>query len=132
MATDWVLEEILTGMQKLIPLSLESTPAAEVMAGTALAWHEVLVHGRVFDPSRDRPRFREAFRTLAARQRRWPAPVDFLEALPRPVQEKEPVAIDSDKGRAVGMRTIADIAEKLRIEPVKPYSDVDDDSSASA
>src|SRR6185312_7622939 len=83
MATDWVLEEILTGMQKLLPLSLESTPASEVMQGTALAWHEVLVHGRAFDQARDLPRFREAFRTLAGRQRRWPAPVDFLEALPR-------------------------------------------------
>jgi hypothetical protein len=117
-------------MQKLLPLSLESTPAAEVMPGTALAWHEVLVHGRAFDPARDRPRFREAFRTLAARQRRWPAPVDFLEALPRIETPHGAKAIDSDAGRAVGMQHIASIAEKLRIEPVRPYTEVDDERVA--
>lgn len=130
MATDWVLEEILTGMQKLLPLSLESTPASEVMPGTALAWHEVLVHGRNFEPVRDRQRFREAFRTLAARQRRWPAPVDFLEALPRIETPRTPEPkLDSDVSREVGAKHIADLTALLKIEPVKPYTEVENDSA---
>lgn len=118
-------------MQKLLPLSLESTPAAEVMAGTALAWHEVFVHGRNFEASRDRPRFREAFRTLAARQRRWPAPVDFLEALPR-IEAPRVVEsrIDSDASRTIGARHIGDIAAMLKIRPVKPHTEADHDSAA--
>lgn len=130
MATDWVLEEILTGMQKLLPLSLESTPAAEVMAGTALAWHEVLVHGRVFEAARDRQRFREAFRALAARQRRWPAPVDFLEALPRIETPRTEPRIDSDAVRIAGARHIGDIAAMLKIEPRFKNAEADHDSAA--
>lgn len=118
-------------MQKLMPLSLESTPAAEVMAGTALAWHEVLVHGRVFEQARDLPRFREAFRTLAGRQRRWPAPIDFLEALPRIEAPRTPEPkLDSDASRAVGARHIGDIAALLKIEPSKAYAEVDDEPAA--
>jgi len=112
-------------MQKLLPLSLENTPAAEVMGGTALAWHEVMVHGRVLDPARDRQRFREAFRTLASRQRRWPAPVDFLEALPRVASEPTPTQAESESSREVGMRHIADLAAKLKIDPVKPHTEAD-------
>ena len=131
MATDWILEEILTGLQKLLPLSLENTPASEVMPGTALAWHEALVHGRNFEPVRDRQRFRESFRTLAAKQRRWPAPVDFLEAMPRiePERIRQP-QLDSDAARAASLQHIADIAAKLRVEPVKPFTEVDNDSAA--
>ena len=118
-------------MQKLLPLSLESTPAAEVMAGTALAWHEVLVHGRAFEQDRDLPRFREAFRTLAARQRRWPAPIDFIEALPRIETPRMPeLKIDSDASRAVGARHIGDIAARLKVAPVKPHTEVSHDSAA--
>jgi len=118
-------------MQKLLPLSLESTPASEVMPGTALAWHEVLVHGRAFDQARDLPRFREAFRTLAGRQRRWPAPVDFLEALPRieTSRTSEP-KLDSDASREFAAKHIADLTALLKIEPVKPYAEVDDDTAA--
>lgn len=113
-------------MQKLLPLSLESTPAAEVLPGTALAWHEVMVHGRKFEPARDRPRMRDAFRTLAARSRRWPAPVDFLDALPRiEAPRTDAPKLENDGAREVGMRTIADLTAKLKIEPVKPHTEVD-------
>lgn len=92
------------------------------MPGTALAWHEVLVHSRRFEPARDRQRFREAFRTLASRQRRWPAPVDFLDALPRIEPERsEAPKLDDDASRAVGLQHISAIASKLRIRTEDDY-----------
>jgi hypothetical protein len=113
-------------MQKLLPLSLESTPAAEVLPGTALAWHEVLVHGRQWEPERDRTRMRDAFRTLAGRHRRWPAPIDFLDALPRIETPKDHTPrIGSGVIHASAMKHISDIAAKLRIEPVTPHAEVD-------
>lgn len=70
-------------MQKLFCLGLERTPAAEVIPGTAQAWHEALTGGRKWDEARDTPRIRAAFRTLAATRDSWPAPRHFLDALPR-------------------------------------------------
>ena len=79
---DWLLEEIATGFQKLLCLSLDRTPAGEVIPGTAQAWFEALTFGREWDRQRDTPRIRRAFVTLAQTQRMWPAPRDFIEALP--------------------------------------------------
>lgn len=74
-----------TGLQKLYLLSLDRTPAAELLTGTAQAWCEVLTTGRVWEPERDAPRFREAFVNLAATRESWPAPRHFLDAIPRVV-----------------------------------------------
>lgn len=81
---------MLTGFQKLLCLSLERTPAAEIIPGTVQAWIEVLTDRRAWDEERDTPRIREAFRTLARNRRTWPAPIDFSEALP---QRQEWVAL---------------------------------------
>lgn len=46
------------------------------------AWLEALTTGRVWDQERDTARIRQAFVLLAQTQRTWPAPRDFLDALP--------------------------------------------------
>lgn len=68
-------------MSKLLCLSLERTPAAEMIAGTAAMWVEVAEVRRAWDEERDRLRVRSAFVQLAASRRLWPAPIDFLEAV---------------------------------------------------
>lgn len=70
-------------MQKLFCLGLERTPAAEVIPGTAQAWHESLTASRTWSEERDTPRIRAAFTTLATTRETWPAPRHFLDALPR-------------------------------------------------
>ena len=81
--TDWLTTEISTGFQKLICLGLDRTPATDLIRGTVMAWHEAITAGRQWDQDRDTPRIREAFVTLARTRRQWPAPADFLEAIPR-------------------------------------------------
>jgi hypothetical protein len=81
--TEWLLDLIAEGMQKLFCLGLERTPAAEVIPGTAQAWHEALTAGRKWSEARDTARIRAAFVTLAATRETWPAPRQFLDALPR-------------------------------------------------
>ena len=76
----------MTGLQKLACLSLDRTPAAEMLVGTAAAWTEALTADRSWDESRDASRVRAAFVTLAKTCRRWPAPVEFTEALPSSAQ----------------------------------------------
>jgi hypothetical protein len=78
----WFLNEILTGLQKLYTLSLDRTPAADVLPGTARAWVEALTHGRAWDQQRDTPRLRAAFSRLLAEAERWPAPRELLTMLP--------------------------------------------------
>lgn len=62
--------------------SLERTPAAEVLPGTAMTWHESLTFGRVWDEHRDTPRIRAGFVTLARTCRVWPLPAQLIDAMP--------------------------------------------------
>jgi len=107
-------------------LGLDRQPAAEVIVdGTVPTWINTLTTGRQFEEDRDAPRFRAAFVTLAGTCRAWPVPRDFLEALPRIETVQQPKAIDGPHSREVGMRTLAELADKLKIDPVKPHTEVD-------
>ena len=116
----------MTGFQILMTLGLDRQPAAEVLVdGTIPTWLNTLMHGRRFDEARDIQRIRDAFVILAGRCRAWPAPIDFIEALPQIESAPMPQRIASDASREVGMRHIAELAAKLRIDPVKPHTEVD-------
>jgi hypothetical protein len=85
---DWLTREVATGIQRLLCLSLDGCPAAEVLPGTVAAWCEAIQRNRLLDEERDVPRIREAFAVLLTRYRRWPAPVDLIENLPRWMPEE--------------------------------------------
>lgn len=101
-------------------LSLDGCPAAEVLPGTVAAWCEAIQRNRALDESRDVPRIREAFGVLLTRSRRWPAPVEMLEAIPRWVPELLPALPISDEERArrdaAARRAKADIEALFGIE----------------
>lgn len=61
-----------------------------MIAGTSAAWVEAITHNRQFEREQDAPRFREAFKTLANTRRTWPAPIDFMDVLPK---RAEPLAL---------------------------------------
>jgi hypothetical protein len=86
---DWLLVEILTGLQKLSLLRLANSPATEdELEGCARAWIEALAASRQWSQDDDRDDVRSAFRTLLARTPAdgravfWPAPGDLLAAMP--------------------------------------------------
>jgi len=98
-------------------MSLERTPAADMIAGTALAWTEVVADGREFDQALDAPRFRTAFRTLAATHRHWPAPRDFVEALGSTRREVPALTKQHIPARPeVVAAAAAEIAEAFRMD----------------
>jgi hypothetical protein len=109
-ANDWLHDEVLTGLQKLVCLSLPGTPALEIIAGTAMAWGEALEYGRVWDEARDTPRIRAAFTALLALSTDWPAPGRLLELMP---SSEPPTKIAHDRGipqtRAARLRHLSDI-----------------------
>lgn len=82
METTWLHDEILDGLSKLLCLSLERTPASDLIEGTAAMWVETLADGMKWERERDAPRIRKAFATLAKTRTTWPAPLHFREALP--------------------------------------------------
>lgn len=121
---DWLIRELRDGLQKLLCLSLEGQPSADVIAGTLLAWSETITHGRRFDQGRDELRFREAFRVLANRHRRWPAPVDFLDALPGLPGAPRVARLESDENKRRGMQALTEIAARMG------WTGDDDDAAA--
>lgn len=92
---EWLRSEVLDGLCKLVTLSLDRTPAVDVIAGTAETWMEAICHRREWDQSADRMRVRQAFATLAANCTSWPNPKQFLEALPARLTQRERQALMS-------------------------------------
>lgn len=79
----WFLDEIRRGLAALAVLSLDGTPAMDVLAeATPKVWAAALWGGRAWEQERDVPRIRAAFRMIAASALRWPAPRQLAEALP--------------------------------------------------
>jgi len=92
--TEWLLDEVLNGLQKMFCLSLDRTPAAEMLPGTAQAWLEAITDGKAWQKGRDKGRIEAGFRTLARIARRWPAPAEFLDVLP-PVADLPAIGYES-------------------------------------
>lgn len=100
METNWIHDEILDGLSQLLCLSLDRTPAADMIAGTAMGWHRAVTDDRVWDQQLDTPRFRKAFTNLIKNRRQWPSPADFMEAMPPREQlalTKQPIKADPDR-----------------------------------
>lgn len=109
----WIHDEILDGLSKLLCLGLDRTPASDLIAGTAMAWTEALTLNKQWDPQLDAPRFRKAFVHLAQTRKQWPTPSDFLEHLPRREQlalTKQYIRPDPAKAKAI----IDRLARELR------------------
>lgn len=105
----WIHHEILDGLSKLLCLSLERSPAADMIAGTAASWVEAVTFGRDWVESRDRQRFRAAFVTLANTREQWPAPKHFIEAMPA---APSPLALVRDR-RPADPEVVRKAVEKI-------------------
>ena len=105
----WIHHEILDGLSKLLCLSLERSPAADMIAGTAAAWVEAVTFDRDWVESRDRQRFRAAFVTLANTREQWPAPKHFIEAMPA---APSPLALVRDR-RPADPEVVRKAVEKI-------------------
>jgi hypothetical protein len=81
--------EISGGLAKLLALRLAQQPPEDAITKTLAVWVETICTGRVWSFERDAPRFRTAFQRLQEHRTTWPAPRDFLEALPRQITRVE-------------------------------------------
>lgn len=108
----------MIGLQKLLALSLDRTPASELLPVTVGTWVEAIGRGRDFREVPDRARFRAAFVTLAENRRTWPAPRDLLDALPNDSSYR--LAIGSGSSTAHVAKCFDEINELLDGVPGSP------------
>lgn len=86
-APDWFHNRVVEGLQFLLALGLEGTPAAEVIRLTATAWVHALWEAApvAWQEAPDSGRLYRAFNDLAVKSHRWPSPKAVLEHMrPRP------------------------------------------------
>ena len=120
-----VKEEIMLGLQKLLALQLERSPALETLAKTGLVWMEAIGHNRCLTDE-DAPRFRDAFVLLAARCKSWPSPVALLEVLPeRPPLPALPEPEISPEQRAENLAFLDDLLAGIRMPGSKPREEAE-------
>lgn len=118
-APAWFHNAVVDGVQRLHVLSLQGTPAAETVTLTAQVWIDTLWHTpRRWQEARDLPRLQEAFRTIAGRAERWPAPRAVLDNLPRAPDLPQLPAPKADPARVA--RELAQIRKLVPQMKVKP------------
>jgi hypothetical protein len=89
------------------------TPSYDVIDVTVGTWLEAVTIGREWEETRDAPRIRQAFVTLANSRESWPAPKHFLDALPRVEQramgyEVKPLTPEQADARMAHIRAMLD------------------------
>ena len=82
MAENWLVSEIVSGLQKLLALRLAGTPPEDSIKATGIVWIEALDDcGIKWVEHLDRERVQRAFKTMYRTCDRWPAPKLFLDNL---------------------------------------------------
>lgn len=112
----WFRRAIALGLARLLALALPGAPADETAAAACReSWVDALWAGRVWIEAEDAPRIERAFRALALRAERWPAPHHLLQVLPRrDLGARLPEPVASAEGRRRALDLIARIAARYR------------------
>jgi len=100
-------------LTRLATLSLDRTPAMDVIQATALTWHDAIRQGKDWQQERDRPRFQAAFRTLVQACTQWPSPRQFLDALPAIPRPEEVQRIEHEERRVRGLEHLREIGKSM-------------------
>lgn len=110
----WFINQILSGLQSLYVLSLDRTPAADMISATADVWAQTLWSKPVdWQAELDIERMQKAFVELAGAVSRWPSPAEFLVYLPkRSAQDALPKPRLSDEQK----RQVQAMFKKLNAE----------------
>ena len=80
---DWVFNQVIDGLQKLLVLRLSGSPPADAVEALALVWEEALtpyVRGYVFE--HDEQRLPTAFKRLIRKAERWVQPAQLIAEIP--------------------------------------------------
>jgi hypothetical protein len=114
---EWLLELVKARMERLVILGLEGRPLGRAMGEVVRMWAQIIAHRMPnADPRLDAPRIHAAFDVLESYCERWPAPKQFLDALPaRPEPKKLPPPEMDEAKRAQIKAMLAELAAKMRM-----------------
>lgn len=116
---EWIRREIANGLQALLSLRLDNTPAEDMIELTADIWVQAFAQ-RCRSESVDAPRIRAGFRETFPRIRKWPVPADVLERMPpRPDPPQLPPPEPNEEGRQRIQTMIDELISKLYVKKEK-------------
>jgi hypothetical protein len=122
----WFLAAIQRGLSRLLTLSLDRTPAAELLGETANTWADALWPNRNWFVDVDVERIAEAFRRISGAHRQWPAPADLIANLPSRHTGAAlalPARGETDADRERCMRSLSEILAKLDMRDQPPTTE---------
>lgn len=85
MIPQWLVNEVADGLSALVALRLENAPGEDVLDKTADIWELAFMRelGRYAVEDLDAVRIRDGFGRCFPQVRRWPAPREVIELMPR-------------------------------------------------
>lgn len=115
---DWLRTEIANGLQALVALSLENTPAADTITRTADIWHHVLNKNITLDIEEiDAPRVQQAFSALLTKTGgRWPDPSALKTLLPKRPQRQAVEYVEPEEVRERGRQAAKALKEMVGVK----------------
>jgi hypothetical protein len=113
----WLKSEIADGLQRLISLRLRNAPSSDTVTATAVVWYETVASRPIsWDERLDRKRIKTAFSELCATVDSFPAPAQFLRALPPRQQALCLPAPTDNKITQQNKKLLDDLMRKLKKE----------------
>lgn len=111
----WLTTTIEQGLAYLLLANLPYSPTVDTVRGVAMVWIDAAQRFGLLEADRDKPRIEEAFRSMAASCRQWPAPSelrDYLPELARPYFHKLPAPELTDEEEQADRARRADIVQR--------------------
>lgn len=110
----WFRSALIDGLQYLLALRLQGSPAADAIQATGRAWLRACWGMAAWDQEQDAWRIQAAFDLLARTRDTWPAPRHWREAMPsrRPQLALPAPALD-EAARAANVARVRELVATI-------------------
>lgn len=105
---DWVYNQMIDGLQKLLVLRLQGAPPADTISALAAVWEEALTpHTWPFDEQLDHNRLPTAFKRVIQHAEKWVQPAQVIREIPPRsesavsglIEQKQPALSEAERER---------------------------------
>lgn len=112
----WFSDAVVTGMQKLLPLSLAGQPPADAIDIAAKSWVNALWHHKtIWWDKEDIERIKSTFDALCCQCERWPTPALFVKNLQKRQEAEAAPLMSVEQKQAIGSKNLKAIRQQLNL-----------------